>query len=134
MLYPVVDFAYPPTDGLYSLPQGNMGVFQFTVAPGQRIMFKMAQVIGNYENIPQDQSIRCWVSFIKGGASVHETPITAKQWHLSALLRDDIVVYDSTSVEVEPPTIGIPVEPGAYWLNVLNLVNQPNMFSFVLGE
>lgn len=134
MLYPFTQYTFPPQNNLYQLPSGHLAGFYFKIEPGDLFVFQMLQVIGTTEFVPQDQSIRCWISRDLSGQSVHLTPPTANMWHLSALLRDDITVYDVTSVDVPPNTIGVPLEPGWYWLNALNLVNQQNTFSFRLGE
>jgi len=126
MLYPVIDFEYP--NGPYLLPPGNLGVFPITVEAGQTITLEMGQLIADQENLPQDQSIRVWLSPKKGGMSVVDNPITAARWHLSLVQMDIVAIYDLLSVPT-PQGIAVPVVPGSYWLNVLNLVNEPNMFS-----
>lgn len=124
-LYPIIQFAFG--SGPYLLPSGTLGVFPITIAPGETLTLDMRQLVGDPEHLPQDQSIRCWISPKQGGMSVSES--ATSRWHLSALQRDIVQVVDGLTVAASETGISIPVTPGTYWLNVLNLVNQKNSFS-----
>ncbi len=133
MLYPVINLdPVPPSpeEGRYTLPSGTLGVLAITVPTAGVIQLVMHQLIADTTNLPQDHSIRAWVSTQKGGNPVIENPVSAAQWTLSALQNRVITVYNLMGNYVpddEHVSIGIP--PGDYWLNVLNLVNEANSFA-----
>ena len=131
MLYPTINFTYPSSNGRYDLPSGNLGFFPLVVPEQTYLNLTMAQIILSELQIPQDQSIRCWISQTKGGANVDYTQQLT--WHLTALLHHTIAVYDQA---LPPPTgftLAVPVAPGNYWLNALNLVNESNSFALVIA-
>jgi hypothetical protein len=133
MLYPYLEFNFDEPS--YTLPSGYLGLLSFTVASGETKEFRMRQMIANPYKMPQDLSIRCWISLTKGGAGVVYAP--AKQpatWHLSSLMDDVIRVHDADlTVEDDLTAVFVPVTPGTYWLNVLNLVNEENLFGVELS-
>jgi hypothetical protein len=127
MLYPTVEFAIQ--DGPYfTLQPGNLGYCRFSIADGEALNLMMRQMaIDPTGNLPQDQSIRCWVSDKIGGNPVVLQPINSESWVLSYFMGDEIAIYDK-GMEAPEKGVPVPVAPGAYILNVLNLNNKSNMF------
>ena len=125
MLYQVIEFTYPTTFNQYVLPPGQLGVFRIDLSVGQVINLQMNQLIADPTHAPQDQTMRCWISNQQGG---NPKPVDNRHWHLTALQRRIITMYDVFSGVDTPEGIPVDVAPGAYWLNILNLVNETNSF------
>ena len=81
----------------------------------------------------QDYSIRLWISNTPSGNFL---PTNASYWHLNRYNDQQFVFYDLNAPTPSPipPSINIfpvPLLPGNYFLNFLNLVNAENVFSFL---
>lgn len=130
-IYNIIEMALPvgAEDVYNTLPSGSLGVFPLTLTQGGTIKLFLNQLIGDRTNLPQDQSIRGWVSTQKGGNPVVDSPAAASTWTLSAMQRRVVTIYDlmDDAPTVEGMMIGI--MPGDYWLNIYNLVNESNSFT-----
>ena len=129
MLYAITEFTYSEQSNRYTIPQGGLGVVAFTLAPGGALALSMNQLAWDTLHLPQDQSLRGWISVAKGGNPVVDSPIGANHWSLTMLQKRVIVVYDMMGPAPETEAVSISLMPGAYWLNVLNLVNEANSFA-----
>lgn len=130
MLYPktAIDVNQPVNE----LPSGHIGLLPLTLEAGQTISISLKQIITNPQNLPQDRSLRAWISEQPGGRSLTEsTNITAA--HLTALNTTVIRVL-APGAAPETDGFNIPALPGQYWLNVLNLVNEANSFAIVIEQ
>ena len=103
-------------------------VVPITIAPLAGYSIATAQL-----SPTQDYSIRMWLSQTPTGNFV---PTHASFWYLARYDDQQIVFYDLAGNPVPtpvPPCLSIfpvPVIPGNYFLNFLNLVNAENVFSF----
>jgi hypothetical protein len=136
MLYPIVEFALPTEgeDAYNTLPSGNLGVFPITLPVGGVLRVFLNQLIADRNNLPQDLSLRGWISTQKGGNPVIDSPSAASTWTLSPLQRRVVVIYDMMDEAPLADGILLGIMPGAYWLNVLNLVNEANSFTLAYRQ
>ncbi len=128
MLYPkiAIDTSLPVNE----LPSGHIGLLPLTLADGQVIEISLKQIITNPQNLPQDRSLRAWISEQPGGRSLNEaTSIPAL--NLTAL-NNVIIKLVAFHQETDEGGLIFPALPGQYWLNVLNLVNEANSFAIVI--
>ena len=127
MLYPTTMITIAAAEGMSAIDAGSLVGITLTVRPRFGIMMAMAQL-----SPTQDFSIRAWVSDKAGGNFL---PTNASYWELNRSPDQLVLVYDRAGV---PPVSGnirlIPVAPGFYVANVLNLINLENVFSFSSNE
>ena len=133
MLYESFLFEYPTEYNKYTLLPGTLGYFVINLAPMQSLTLSLNQLIPNPHHLPQDQSIRSWISTLIGGQSVVYSPESLNHWNLTALQKRIIQVYDSTNLSATQD-LAIGLTPGSYWLNVLNLVNETNYFALNIAS
>lgn len=129
MLYPLTVAPDPVRPNQYVIPNGNLYAFPFTVAEGEAVNVVVAHTgIGK-----QDHSLRVWVSAEPGHNPVVDRPIHVVNWYPNRDAREYVTVYDSA---LAPPTVPGPlaVQPGTYFVNVLNLTNSENSFAFELTD
>ena len=124
MLYPKI--AIDVTARLNELPSGNIGLLPLALGTTP-IVIHLKQIITNPQNLPQDRSLRVWVSEQPGGRSLTENTSAASA-HLTALHTTTINVIPA-GVEPYENGINVVAMSGQYWLNVLNLVNEANSFA-----
>jgi len=108
---------------MHYLPPGNLAVIQLNVMSGQIVKFAMLQ-----NSATQDFSMRAWVSLVPSGKTLG-TNVATEFWPLPRV-PNLCAVYDQS---LEPPDDilrAIPVLPGVYILNILNLIGAINVFSF----
>jgi hypothetical protein len=132
MLYTVIAFELPTPGGdpvRDTIPSGQLGVIPFTVASGGHIVLTMNQLIADPDHRPQDFSMRGWISNQQGGNPVIDSPAADANFNITAMQKRIVVVYDLLSDAPATEGINIGVLPGSYWLNILNLVNEPNSFA-----
>jgi len=135
MLYKTIELSYPTETNKFILPSGVLGYFPVTLEAGKALTFSMNHLILDPLHLPQDFSMRGWFSRkVPGGVSVIYTPESLSRWHLTALQKRIIQLYDSSSnIEpTQPSSIGL--LPGEYWLNILNLVNETNFFALNIAS
>ncbi len=125
MLYPttiVNDLA--AIEGMSAVASSSSIVCPITIAAQTGILLSMVQLAPT-----QDYSLRAWVSYQPGGQFL---PTISSYWHLNRHNDQMIFVYDMNSPI--PNTLcnvhAIPLPAGNYTLNILNLVNAENVFSF----
>ena len=128
MLYPVTNIDISVIPETNFILAGNLTTISLTIAPLTGQMISMMQVAPT-----QDFSMRVWISPQQDGQF---TPLNASFWYLNRYLNSTFLFYDLNGT---PPTtiaptgynlILVPVFPANYYLNVLNLVNAQNIFSF----
>lgn len=125
MLYPKT--AINVEGRLNELPSGHIGLLPLTLASGQVITLLLKQIIADPQNLPQDRSLRVWISEQPGGRSLTESTTNASA-HLTALNTTVIRLF-ANGEEPETQGFNVAAMPGQYWLNVLNLVNEANSFA-----
>jgi hypothetical protein len=125
MLYPITEFSYPQPYNQFSIPPGGLAVVPLVVAQGAIITVRMNQLAPDPHHLPQDQTIRCWLSSQQGG---NPLPVDSVAWMLTALQRRIITVYDAFAGLGPFDNIAVDVPAGTYWLNALNLVSETNSF------
>lgn len=129
MLYQSLVFDYPAVLFQNTLPSGVLGLVAMTVPSNGYLKLAMNQMMPDPLHTKQDRSIQAWVSTSQGGNPVVDLPINVSRWHLTALQRSIMYLYDASDPSLgvfDAPSIGL--TPGPYWLNVLNLVNETNSF------
>lgn len=127
MLYPINVLIYPSMYNQFTLNPGSLGVIQIVLNSGGSMVLEMNQLIYNPHHMPQDFSMRSWISMQQGGNPVVDAP-PASSWLLTALQKRIITIYDAFAGIGPYEGISIGLTPGNYWLNVLNLVNETNSF------
>lgn len=135
-IYNIIELALPvgEEDVYNTLPSGSLGVFPITLPQGGVIKIFLNQLIADRNNLPQDFSLRGWISPQKGGNPVIDNPSTLASWAITALQRRVVVLYDMLDEAPAVEGVLIGILPGAYWLNVLNLVNEANSFTLAYRE
>ena len=121
MLYPIIELTIDQPDTVYQIASGSLAVIGLTVDPGSAQTISMAQLANS-----QDFSLRAWISIKKDGQPI-DSGVWAS-WVLSK--RSDAFVLHDAAIAPPDGMRSVPVEPGSYWLNILNLVNSNNMFAF----
>lgn len=104
-----------------ALPSGCVAVIPIDMTVTRMTSILLAQL-----TLTQDFSLRTWVSIFQNGIPVNPQPNTYPVLKVNGFA---LVLY----VPPETPpsgTIPIPVSSGKYYLNVLNLTNEANLFSF----
>lgn len=114
----------PAPNNIYTVEHGRLVAFPLTITEGQAVRIVTAHLAVGI----QDHSLRVWVSSDIGGISVARG--ANEFWHPNRNAQETVAVYDRSMVA--PDENGIAVEPGTYYVNVLNLINSRNAFSFVL--
>jgi hypothetical protein len=120
MLYPSITLD-PLIANLHNnvVPSGTLVVLPIDMTSVQMTQIKMLQI-----SFTQDFSLRAWLSVYPGG-----TPLPPGYFPLLRTSGVPFVVYCAGQTP-SPPDLASLVEPGRYMLNVLNLTNVENEFSF----
>jgi len=132
MLYSVIQFETPEIGGdplRDTIPSGKLGVVPVTLGQNQTIVLVMNQLFYDTNNLPQDFALRGWVSTQQGGNPVIDNPASQAQWPITGLQKRVVILYDMMAEAPVIDGIYLPLMPGAYWLNILNLVNEDNSFA-----
>jgi hypothetical protein len=141
MLYPTTTIDLAQMAGMTRLEASSLLVIPLIVTPSGVLRCAMMQL-----SPTQDYSIRGWLSRLPGGLFL---PTHASFWHFPRGYEQQIVIHDrALAVPDDPPGPGdqlgpygqrlgglgtrypLAVSPGSYCLNILNLVNGGNIFSF----
>ena len=127
MLYPIAILDLPTMQGMNAVNPGSAVATTFTLQPGSGWSMAMMQLAPT-----QDYSLRAWISALPGGQFL---PTRMSYWHLNRKNAPVVVVYD---LAITPDSLetgyAVPLLPGVYVLNILNLVNSENVFSFSATE
>lgn len=129
-LYPITILQPADAENIPNIiMQGCLTAIPFTLHTGGGIIMSALQAA-----LTEDFSIKAWFSSIPGGPPINYDPPVLSVF---SLLRTpfEIVVYDPT---VAPPAplsntsfqSFYPLPPGEIFLNLLNLINKPNVFTF----
>ena len=129
MLYPLTIFETLNENDAYLIPNGSLFAFPITIGSED---IKNILVVHTAGTTNQDHSLRCWVSPHPGGMAL-DVPPYLQMWHANRNAQEIITVY-STEVDEPSAPYPLPVVPGIYYLNVLNLVGRMNAFSYVLTD
>jgi hypothetical protein len=130
MLYPMTRNPTPNAFNNYVIPNGNLFCFDFTIAAGDQKVLSVVLTAGVNN---QDHSLLAWVSEQPGGNVMYDKPAYLQQWHPNRTDGDSVTVYDSNLVTVSAD-FPFGLTPGSYVLNVLNLTNLINSFSYTLTD
>jgi hypothetical protein len=122
MLYPTTTYPLAGFPPMAAIDSSNLLVIPITIPALQGLMFGLAQL-----SPTQDYSLRAWISRTPGGDFV---PTNASYWHLNRTPDQLILVYDMNGTPPPGNILAIPLFVGDYNLNILNLVNTENVFSF----
>ena len=119
-LYPtiVLDAATAALDNNF-IPPGTLVVIPIDMTVPQMTQISMAQL-----SLTQDYSLRTWVSVYPGGRVIDA---------LFPILRTvglPFIIYVAGQTPPANATYTILVTPGNYYLNILNLTNEANVFAF----
>lgn len=126
MLYAQTIDPAPVRDDLYSVEPGSLLVFTMDVAEGARVTIDAVHAAA-----VQDFSLRVWVSKEPQGTTVDYFPQRFSYWHPIRTPYPMVVADRSLGLsEAE----AISVEPGRYYVNVLNMINARNGMRFSLTE
>jgi len=126
-LYPTSALILPQMQGINAIQSSSALLAPFTLMPGTAMQFSGSQL-----SPTQDYSIRLWMSVLPGGDFI---PTIFSYWHLNRTADQLITPYDmSYPAPSGRYVIPVPLLPGDYYLNVLNLVNAENVFSFSSTE
>jgi hypothetical protein len=111
---------------VFMVQAGHNLVCAFEILPNTAASVKVVHTMAG----SQDNSLRCWISKDPGGVSVEQITPEISFWHPRRKVMVAHVLYSGTPPEpsAELTTYNIMVEPGTYYLNVLNLVNSGNKF------
>jgi hypothetical protein len=126
MLHPYTIVETPSPNNSYTVDHGRMLVFPITIEPGDDKLIISAHIAPGI----QDHSMRAWVSSEIGGRSVADG--TNAMWHPNRTPLETYRIYDRDLGDM--PGLGAGVDPGAYYVCFLNLVNSRNAISFVLTD
>lgn len=130
MLYPTTINPEPNIDNIHLVGSGSQHCFTFTLpAYGA----KNVLVIHMAGNLNQDHSLRVWISVAPGDTPAVQTPQFASFWHANRNDQEYITVFDENNpIQDLRSPLGLP--PGDYTVNILNLVNRENVYSFALTD
>jgi hypothetical protein len=126
MLYPFA-LTTPNDSGSYNLNSGSGIAFAFDIVSNGSV--SLLVVLTAIEQ--QDSSLRCWVGHDVGGSPLIAFPPDEPLWHAQRIAHPMITVYDK-SLSRPQYELSIGVTPGSYFVNILNLTNAKNQFSFLL--
>jgi len=123
-LYPTTAVDISTINTMGCIESSSLLTIAITVPSLGGIKFAMSQM-----SPTQDYSIRVWFSILPGGDFI---PTNASYWHLNRYVDQILTLYD---INANKPTgsniLAIGVPSGNYNLNLLNLVNSENVFSFL---
>lgn len=124
---PIYPITITDTDTLSVDPNlllpGNM-----TCVPIDMTTVRMTQITMQQLSNTQDYSLRAWVSLYREGVALGDD--SKKTYTIMRNILLPIIIYTAGQV---PPveSFSVLVEPNYYFLNILNLTNEANYFSFV---
>lgn len=124
-LYPIITIdAAAAADGPNALASGTLAVIPIDMTVHAMVQLAIAQA-----SLTQDFSLRGWISALPDGASLTPYPGV---FPVSRVAGMPIVVYGVLQTPPSP-CIAVPImRPDIYYLNLLNLTNEPNQFLFAL--
>ncbi len=131
MLYPTEINPQPSIDDeIYIVPSGAQHCFPFTLNANAAKNVLVIHMAGNHN---QDHSLRVWISREPGDAPVVQTPHFASFWHANRNDQEYITIFDKDHpIQDARQSLGLPT--GDYTVNILNLVNRENAYSFRLTD
>lgn len=126
MLYPITVSATP--DDNQALNSSSLYAIPFTLEEGGSLRCIIVHTAPT-----QDHSLRCWISTTAGDTQV-DAASHLSYWHPNRTNAESVIIHD-TDVEVFlGSSFARPLPPGEYFVNILNLGNSINSFSFLLTE
>jgi hypothetical protein len=128
MLYQTTINPEPTLDETYLIDPGSQHCFPFTLGAEEAKNVLVIHAVGN-----QDHSLRVWISRAPGDTPVVQSPHFASFWHANRNDQEYITVFDEDSpIPGLRSPLGLPT--GDYTVNILNLVNRQNVYSFTLTD
>jgi len=125
MLYPLTIIEDLDPDQVYTIDPGCLVSFPLVVGENDATVITAVHAAPTYVN--PDHSIRTWVSEKPGGTTIAFSPITVTYWHPNRIPNERVIIHDKNVIVTLPNNI--PVSPGVFYINMLNLVNQKNVFT-----
>lgn len=122
-LYPTTILDYEAALGYVPVDDRSLVVIPITVAATSVNNFALTHVAP-----VQDWSLQAWISAKPFSMSV-EGCGPAAYWELQRISPQILCLYTSDVIPLAG-SHSVCVLPGTYFLNVLNLVNEPNLFQF----
>lgn len=130
MLYPTTINPDPTIDDVYVIPSGAQHCFPFVLDGGDAKAILVVHMAGTAN---QDHSLRVWVSRAPGDSPAQPEPHATAFWHPNRNDQEIITVFDE-DMPREAMRLPLGLPPGNYTINVLNLVNRENAYSFRLTD
>lgn len=75
----------------------------------------------------QDHSLRVWVATVKGGSNVVDRPYHQSFWHPNRIPFEFLTIVGPNGTATGSV---LTLEPGRYYLHVLNLINATNAYTY----
>lgn len=122
-LYPTTLLDYEAALGYVPVDDRSLVVIPITVPATSATSFVLTHTAP-----VQDWSLQAWVSASPFSRSV-ETAYPAAYWELQRMSPQPLCLYTADAVPLAN-SHAIMLDPGTYFLNVLNLINEPNLFQF----
>lgn len=113
--------------GTFQLPPGTMLSSQFTLGVSDSLTVNIVKMGSS-----QDWSIRCWFSREPAGPSIELVKPILSYWNPNRIGLFFVCLHttpEPTSQESYPTYSMRAPQPGVYYLNVLNLSNEPNAYA-----
>jgi hypothetical protein len=108
----------------YRIPASQMIVMEFVVPVGGSAMLTLV-----HTGRTQDSSIQAWISTEPDGSSVLPMAKQRETWTPNRLAFNPLTIFDRAGPAPSSGwSAGLP--PGRYFLNVLNVSNEPNEVAF----
>jgi hypothetical protein len=109
----------------YRIPASQMVVMEFVVPTGGKTKLFLV-----HTGKAQDYSAQAWISAEPDGRPVTSTTNMSEKWFPNRRAINPVIVFDQAISTPHGLTVGLP--PGRYFLNILNVSNEPNEVGFWL--
>lgn len=129
MLYPTRLITETTPNHNYKIPNNSLYAFALTIGDDEAKNIVLMHTALDR----QDFSIRAWVSRDVAGSEVVFIPHSVSFWHPNRSPHEIITIFDK-NMTVPDVSAPLGLEPGDYFLNILNLSNAENSFSYFLDE
>lgn len=110
----------------YTVQSGSCAVFSITIdEEDSKKIFLM-----HTDATQQDYSLRAWVTTEIGGQEFLEFPLGVRMWPVGRTPHHIVAIHDKNVEAPDDILYRLPVEPGTYYVHILNLTNKRNSFSY----
>lgn len=117
--------------GIQMLPPGTAICFPVTLSLAEIKMIDLVQATGE---AVQDFTIRGWISKQPIGNPDPLLPPYLQTWHANKAPGVTVYALYDRALPAPNTIFAIPADPGPYFVNLLNLTNQPNQFWLTVGR